>query len=44
MGVFLRVFVGNQVAPDRIVMRGLDPRIHLLEGWITGSSPVMTFP
>jgi hypothetical protein len=23
-------------------MRGLDPRINLFEGWITGSSPVMT--
>jgi hypothetical protein len=25
-----------------IVMRGLDPRIHLQEGWIAGSSPAMT--
>jgi len=23
-------------------MRGLDPRIHLLETWIAGSSPAMT--
>jgi hypothetical protein len=25
-----------------VVMRGLDPHIHLQEGWIAGSSPAMT--
>src|SRR5262245_20221124 len=25
-----------------VVIRGLDPRIHLLRGWIAGSSPAMT--
>jgi hypothetical protein len=38
------VFTAVQVLTESVfVMRGLDPRIHLLaKGWIAGSSPAMT--
>jgi hypothetical protein len=33
----------SALTESSIVMRGLDPRIHLLEKrWIAGSSPAMT--